>query len=234
MSDIYKEFTKGFIAALIFAFELVPVGLLFGAMSADAGLTAWTAMGMSALVFAGASQFISVGMLSAGASIITIIMGTFFINLRHFLMSSYVASLIPGRRFINYLPVGLLITDESFALISQRLGNGRQVPYYYIIGVNLSIYVQWQIATLAGILLGSALPGLADLGMEAALYSLFAAILVLSISNWLEILAAALAAVLAIIFTISGFHNVAVLLASLLASIMVMGVQKWKKQQKSG
>ncbi|SFQ99261.1 AzlC family ABC transporter permease [Desulfoscipio geothermicus] len=232
MRDGTREFIQGFVATFIFAFELLPLGLLFGTMSADAGLSTWAAVGMSTIVFAGASQFLAITMLGAGASATTIVLGTFFINLRHFLMSSYVAGLIPGRRLASYLPVGLLITDESFALISQRLGKGQRASYQYIVGANLSVYVQWFIATLAGLLLGSALPGLADLGMQAALYSLFAAILVLSVSSYPEFWAAVLAGTLAVAFTMGGYRNTAILLASLIASVTVLGVQKWT--QKSG
>lgn len=227
-----KEFIQGSVSAIVFAFELLPLGLLFGAMSADVGLSAAATIGMSGLVFAGASQFLAITMLGAGASMTTIVLSTFFINLRHFLMSSYVAGVIPGRRLASYLPVGLFITDESFALASQRLGRNGKVSYYYIIGANLSIYVQWMIATLAGLWLGSTLPGLADLGLQAALYALFAAILALSLTSWTDVLAAVLAAVLAILFTLYGHPSLAVLLASLLASITVLGVQKW--MDKSG
>lgn len=222
-----REFMQGFMASFVFAFELLPLGLLFGTMSAEAGLSAPAAFSMSGLVFAGASQFSAITMLGAGASVTAIVLSTFFINLRHFLMSSYVAGVIPGRRTAGYLPVGLFITDESFALISQRLGKSGQADYHYIIGANLSVYVQWLLATLAGLLLGNALPGLADLGMQAALYALFAAILALSLTSWTEVLAAVLAAALAIFFTINGYAGMAVLLASLLASITVPGVQKW-------
>ena len=87
---------------------------------------------MSVIVFAGASQFVGVSMIIAGAGVLQIIATTFFINLRHLIMSLAVNDQI---RDFNPAWKGFLsffITDETFALLT--LGEGefgeRKTPSY--------------------------------------------------------------------------------------------------------
>ncbi|UDE94858.1 AzlC family ABC transporter permease [Carnobacterium viridans] len=72
----------------------VPLGLAGGMVLYDAGFNAVTILAMSLLVFGGAAQFMAASMVSMGASIPAIITMTFFLNLRHLLMSSSMSSFI--------------------------------------------------------------------------------------------------------------------------------------------
>ena len=80
----------------------IPVGLALGVLAQKAGLPWWAVSMMSVLVFAGSAQFICVAMLAANASFPSIVLTTFFVNLRHALMSSALAVYLPGvrRRFL--------------------------------------------------------------------------------------------------------------------------------------
>src|SRR5689334_12770647 len=82
---------NGLTAAWPICLGFLPIGLSLGVLAQKAGLLPWQVAAMSFLVFAGGSQFIAVGMLAAGASVVTIIGTTFLVNLRHLLMSSALA-----------------------------------------------------------------------------------------------------------------------------------------------
>ncbi len=227
---VFKEFNTGMAAALFFIIEFLPVGILFGAMSLDTGLSPLSTIGMSTLVFAGASQFLALTLLNTGATTGTIILGTLIINLRHVLMSSYIASAIPKGNAFRRIITGALVTDEGFALTSQHITSGSKISPWYVLGVNVSLYLQWQISTLAGIYLGNAIPGMQDMGIEAALYALFISIVVVSVSKRTDILLALIAAAIAVTLTINGYSSSAVLLASLISSFIGLGVYKWAKK----
>jgi predicted branched-subunit amino acid permease len=61
-----SEFKRGIKAALPIVFGYLPVGMAFGVLARQAGLNPIEAGSMSLLVYAGASQFIAVEMISKG------------------------------------------------------------------------------------------------------------------------------------------------------------------------
>jgi 4-azaleucine resistance transporter AzlC len=113
----------------------LPLGFAFGVLAQKAGLDLLDIALMSILVYAGSSQFIAVAMLSCGAAPLSIILTTFFVNLRHLLMSSSLAVYLhgEGRRFLSVFAYG--VTDESFAvnLVKFRAGGWHR---YQALAVN--------------------------------------------------------------------------------------------------
>src|SRR6056297_645602 len=65
----------------------MPIALAFGLLAKNSGLTLFQTLGMSIFVFAGASQFMALGMIGIGTGIPEIIFSTFIVNIRHLLMS---------------------------------------------------------------------------------------------------------------------------------------------------
>ena len=70
--------------------ETIPVmtgylalGFGFGIMLKASGYPVWLAMVMSIVIYAGALQYIAVGLLSSGASLLTVALTTFLVNARH-------------------------------------------------------------------------------------------------------------------------------------------------------
>ncbi len=110
------QFKEGMKAALPIVLGYLPVGVAFGVLARKAGLSPLETGSMSFLVYAGASQFIAVEMISNGISLVPIVLTTLFINLRHLLMSSTVSLYFnhPSLRMMGLLSAQL--TDESFAV----------------------------------------------------------------------------------------------------------------------
>ena len=92
------EFWRGAQDTLPLILGAIPFGVLFGALAMSAGMTVAATLGMSLLVFAGASQFVVVGLIAQGATVAVIVLTTFIVNLRHAL---YSASLAP---YMHHLP----------------------------------------------------------------------------------------------------------------------------------
>ena len=110
------EYLNGLRLGVPIVFGYVPVAIAFGLVSRDAGLPPHVALLFSALVFAGASQFMAVEMLMLGIDGLQIIAATLAVNFRHFLMSSSIASRVPEP------VVAFGITDEVFAVASSHPG----------------------------------------------------------------------------------------------------------------
>jgi hypothetical protein len=103
-------------------------------------------------VYAGASQFAALALISSGASLTTIVLTTFLINARHMLMSVYMAKALRAlglSRMERWAYAGGL-TDESFAFHSVKLGTGAPVNIRYLIGFNLFCHTSWVLGGLLG------------------------------------------------------------------------------------
>lgn len=99
----------------------VPLGFAYGVLAVQNNIPAVYAVLFSLLVYAGAGQFIAVGLWGMGASVFSIVFTTFVINLRHVLMSAAVAPwFAPFTRFQQFI-IGWGLTDEVFAMHSMAM-----------------------------------------------------------------------------------------------------------------
>jgi 4-azaleucine resistance transporter AzlC len=173
-------FTAGARDTIPMLIGAAPFGVIFGTLVAAGPLHLWHGQLMSLIVFAGSAQFIALGLVAGHASLAVIWATTFVVNLRHVL---YSATLAPH---VAHLParwrwaLGGLLTDEVFAVAwaHYRLHPPGSVGPYYFLGSGLSMYLNWQIWTLAGLLFGAAFPGLQSLGLDFAMVATFIAIVV--------------------------------------------------------
>ncbi len=176
----------------------IPIGMALGVLGQQAGLgPAWIGL-MSVLVFAGSAQFIGVAMIAGGASMAAIILTTFVVNFRHFLMSSALAVPLRGVRRAFLLLFAYGITDESFAVNMTRFREGDWDRWRALV-VHHAANTTWVIATVLGSLLGSLIPQGA-FGIDFALPGMFIALLVLQLHGRAYVLTGVLAAGLAVLW----------------------------------
>lgn len=138
----------------------IPFGLVAGAAPVAAGLGGGAAVGFSTLLFAGASQLAAVDVLAQGGTALVAIVAAWTINLR---MVLYSASLAPGladQSTRRRLLVAYLLTDQAYALSIARWSrdDGSQNRFAYYLGAATLLWVAWQASTVAGVLVGGAVP----------------------------------------------------------------------------
>lgn len=174
-----SNFFQGSKAALPIAVGYFPIAIAFGALAAQADLSWFDAGLMSVIVFAGASQFVGVSMIIAGAGVLQIVTTTFFLNLRHLIMSLAVNDQI---REFNPAWKGFLsffITDETFALLTLGEGEGGEAKTpSYLAGLMLTAYASWVFGSIVGGLGAGFIPGEITTAMTVGLYGLFIGLLV--------------------------------------------------------
>jgi predicted branched-subunit amino acid permease len=113
-----KNFWDGAQAAVPPGLGCIPDGLSIGLLAMQAGMSKLEGILLSVLVMAGASELMTIGMMTAGAPVAAIILGTFFLNLRHFVMSASVWRRIEGASLGDKLLGSFALCDESFAVFS--------------------------------------------------------------------------------------------------------------------
>lgn len=166
---------------------VVPWGLLAGSFAIESGLTVVESQALSAILFAGSAQLVATGMFKAGATLATMLLAIFFITSRHLLYSVSMRDKISPLPLKWRLTLGFLLTDELFAICGQQ--SEKQFDRWYALGAGLSFYLCWNLATLAGIVAGSYIPALNELGLEFAVAATFIAIVVPNVKSSPVILA---------------------------------------------
>ncbi len=197
----------------------IPFGIIFGAVGVSAGLSPAAVMGMSLLVFAGSAQFIAAGLVGQGVGVAFIILTTFIVNLRHAL---YAASLGPFMSKLSQrwmLPLAFWLTDETYAVVIRRWSE-TSAPHrrWYHLGSALSMYANWQLCTVIGLIAGTQLEGLAELGLDFAMVVTFIGIVVPLLRTRPMLLSAVVAGVVAVLA--HGLPNQAGLMVAALAGIV--------------
>lgn len=168
-----------------------PIAIAFAMMAKQIGLDFWQVVSMSMLVYAGAAQFMAVGLLAAGVGVWPIIGTVFFINIRHLLMSSALANkLEPLPGWLKPI-VGFGITDESFSVLA--FYPGRLKPSYALT-VEMLAYIGWVSGTAIGYLAGQFLPSPLQVSMKIGLYAMFVALLMPQVRRNIGILFLAIGA----------------------------------------
>jgi 4-azaleucine resistance transporter AzlC len=164
-------------AGLPLAIAGVADGLAFGVLARQAGLSAAEATVMSSLVCAGTAQFLAIGLWATPLPVVTIVMTTLGVNLRHLLMGATLRSWlepVPGRRVYPSLH---LLSDESWALTTRELNGGR-VRHGFMVGCGLALLGSWVGATFAGATVGHVIDDPARWGLDFAFVAVFSALLV--------------------------------------------------------
>jgi 4-azaleucine resistance transporter AzlC len=151
MSRGIKIFFQGLLDSFPIVLGYLPVGVAFGVSARGADLNTDLSLLVSILVFAGGSQFALVELIRGGAPLLTTVLASFGLNLRHILYGPAVAPLLRtiDRRKISLIAFGL--TDEVFATAMVRLGGTHpQYRYYWLLGVETGAYLAWVMGTWAG------------------------------------------------------------------------------------
>ena len=181
--------------AIPIAFGYIPMGIGHAAIAIKAGLNPLQIISMSILVYAGAGQIIATSMMVASASVMSILLTSFVVNLRYFVMSTCVLNKVKNSNIPLNILASHLTVDESFAMFS--LSNNTNIWLY--IGLAFTAYLSWILGALIGVVILDLLPVIVTNSFNISLYALFVAILIPSIKENKQI---------AIVVLITAFLNI--------------------------
>ncbi|MBQ9122483.1 MAG: AzlC family ABC transporter permease [Lachnospiraceae bacterium] len=157
------------------------LGIGFGILMKTNGYGIWLSFAMSLFIYAGSMQYVAIGLLAGGASLITIALTTLMVNARHLF---YGISMLHKYQNMGirklYLIFGL--TDETYSLVCKDtlpVEEKNKSNYYFL--VTLLNHSYWVFGSLLGALIGSVLPFNSE-GIDFALTVLF---LTVFLEQWL-------------------------------------------------
>ncbi|MDX1400738.1 MAG: AzlC family ABC transporter permease [Kiloniellales bacterium] len=179
-SEFRAEVGAGVIAITPLVISVAAYGLLWGALSAQKGLSVLEAFLMSAFVFAGGSQFVALEVWSTPVAVWTLGATAFVVNLRLVLMGASLAPHIAGWSPAKTFASLFFMADENWALAMRRAtGKGLTPAYYFAMAAML--YPVWVVSTPLGNYLGA---GLSDPGRWGLDFAFAAVFLVLVMGFW--------------------------------------------------
>lgn len=215
---------------------VIPFGLVAGATPATTGLGGGTSIGLSTIVFAGASQLAAADALADGSSAVVAVIAACTINLRLLLYSASLAPHLAAVPLRRRLLMGYLLTDQAYAVSITRWtkeaddeasggppapGLDHKVPYYF--GAAVLLWANWQVCTILGILIGSAVPD--SLPLDFAVPLVFLVLLVPAISSRPAAVAAIVGGLVALFADEAGAGHLGVLFGALAGIVAGAGAE---------
>ncbi|HSW35538.1 MAG TPA: AzlC family ABC transporter permease [Candidatus Limnocylindrales bacterium] len=228
------QVVAGMIRSIPIMLGYLPVGFAFGVLATTAGLTLHATLAMSVFVYAGSSQLIAVGLIDAGTGTAAIAVTVFLVNLRHMLMSAYLAPYIGHLK--NWLQVwfGYELTDETFAVHSAFFRSKGIPSVVELIALNMSAHLAWIGGSVLGAWAGGRLAfDTAAFGFDYALPGMFIALLVVQIDSRRRTLVAVLAALFGLAFYLAGMQQLYIILATVIAATIGVVIEKNGNSAKS-
>ena len=225
------EFKKGIQAGLSIGIGYFPIALTFGLLAKTSGLSIYETVLMSLIVFAGASQYISLSLIAYGTGVFEIVLTTFIVNIRHFLMSATLNEKVVDDHLLNKMFYSFGITDETFSVAATREDT---VTTGYMFGIISVSYSSWVVFSGVGHLIGASLPQTLQESMGVALYAMFIGLLVPSMKKSAKVVfLAVLGAIFNSIFTLGHImaQGWAIVSATMLSAVIMEMVEMLKSKR---
>jgi 4-azaleucine resistance transporter AzlC len=141
------------------------VGVSYGAIAVSSGVPLWLPMLMSLLVFAGASQFMFIGIVAAGGNPFAAVLAGLLANARHVPFGFAIGDVL-GKRWPARLAGSHLMVDESVAVaLAQQEVHQRRAAYW---ACGIGLFTCWNAGVVAGAFAGSVISDTDVFGLDAA------------------------------------------------------------------
>lgn len=171
------------------------IGVTFGVFAEAAGFDWPRIVVMSALVFTGASQFAAVGVVDDGGTGGAAVGSALLLATRNALYGPVVRKILPDA-LLPRLGAAHLVIDETTAMSVAQSDRRAGRDAFWFTGVTL--WVCWNVGSLAGAGLGAILATPETWGLDAAFPAIFVALLAAHVGTAAGRVAAVLAAAIAL------------------------------------
>lgn len=176
-----KTVKRAFISTIPVMTGYLVLGFGFGIILKANGYETILAFVMSTFIYAGSMQYVAVGLLAGGASLITVALTTLMVNARHLF---YGISMLDKYKNTGKIKPYLIfaLTDETYSLLcndNPDIPTEEKKNYYFFVSLLNQIY--WIIGSVSGAVVGS-LVKFDTKGIDFALTALFITIF---LEQWL-------------------------------------------------
>lgn len=176
-----KTFKEAFKDSLPIMAGYLVLGAGFGIVCANAGYSILVALASSIFTYAGSMQFMTVSLLTNGASLISAFITTIAVNLRHMFYSLSMLDKYSNLKKHKIYTI-FSLTDETFSVVvSKKLDEDIDKDNYYFY-ISLLNQFYWIVGTVIGVIVGDNLP-FDTTGIDFSMTALFICVV---INQWEE------------------------------------------------
>lgn len=214
MKSEYRDFINGARDALPILLGVVPFAMICSVAAVSVGLAPVEAMGMSFIVFAGASQLAVLQLMGEGALWLVMVLTAWTINLRFTMYSATLAPYLQKEPLLRKAPFAYILSDQAFGVTMSHFANQLPAnPAWFYYGAAAAVWVTWNTSAVIGALLGTLVP--ASWGLDFAFPLSFMALMFAALRDRPTELAAVVAGLVAVMA--KGLpYNLGLVLAALL------------------
>lgn len=169
-------FLQGMKDGVPIALGYFAVAFALGIAAKKAGMSAFQAGAMSALMLASAGQYAAITVIATGGGYIQMAVTTLIVNLRYLLMSCALSQKVaPEMKMRHRFLMSYPVTDEIFGIAMSV--EGRLNPFYNY-GAAMVAAPGWTAGAFLGAAAGAILPQRVENALSVALYGMFLAIII--------------------------------------------------------
>ena len=219
---------NGFLLTLPILLVYVAMGLSFGFLAIDNGISPINAILMSLLIYAGTAQLIGIQLIAIEAPIFSILLTTFIINSRFFVMSSSIGRFLVKFKFYQRVLYACQLTDATFAIHTVRFSK-LNPPKLELFTTNIFGHIVWVISTIFGVYLGGRDYNFDSLGIDFAMPAMFIGLLLPLVLTRVHLLICIIAGTLTVILYLFGFSYWTTLTSTVITILLGLYLYKWNK-----
>ena len=178
MNNKSKFLIKGVMDVSPLMIPVFPFGIIYGVIGMDLGIGPYKTLGLSIIIFGGASQIVLLQLFSGGASSLVILSSVGAVNARHVLYGAVLSEHLSDLKLFWKIILSYVMTDQAFAVSNDyfKKNNKDNNQHYHLLGSGFTCWIIWQISTILGIVLGSVVPE--ELGLSFTISLTFLALLI--------------------------------------------------------
>jgi len=224
MNNKIKTLGKGIIDVSPLMIPVVPFGIIYGVIGMDLGIGPYMTLGLSIIVFGGASQIVLLQLFSGGASSLVILSSVGAVNSRHLLYGAVLSEHLSSLKLSWKIVLSYVMTDQAFAVSNNYFKRNNKDNHYHLLGSGFTCWTIWQISTILGIVLGSVVPE--ELGLNFTISLTFLALLISDFRKFKNIIVMLVSGIVATIgyntIPFKAYIIVAALLALIVATLLTL------------
>jgi len=204
MNNKLKTLVKGITDVSPLMIPVFPFGIIYGVIGMELGIGPYMTLGLSIIIFGGASQIVLLQLFSGGASSLVILSSVGAINSRHLLYGAVLSEYLSTLKLTWKIILSYVMVDQAFAVSNTYFKNNRKNKnkHFHLLGAGFTCWTIWQVSTILGIVLGSVVPE--ELGLSFTISLTFLALLIHDFRKFKNIIVMLVSGIVATI----GFNSI--------------------------
>tara|TARA_B110000037_G_scaffold87560_1_gene103754 strand:+ start:305 stop:1003 length:699 start_codon:yes stop_codon:yes gene_type:complete len=223
MNDKLKTLSRGIIDVSPLMIPVFPFGIIYGVIGMELGIGAYMTVGLSIIIFGGASQIVLLQLFSGGASSLVTLSSVAAVNSRHLLYGAVLSEYLSKLKITWKIILSYVMVDQAFAVSNTYFKKNKKNKnkHYHLLGAGFTCWTIWQISTVLGIVLGSVVPE--ELGLSFTISLTFLALLISDFRKFKNIVVMFISGIVATI----GFNTIpfkAYIIVAALSALVIASI----------